>query len=132
MTFDCTVCGAICEMATDGLVYCPNCDVPPEGVHLVMHGCTPSVQHPGLCAECGEPLEYTNVDPRPGKGSGGGETMETVVVTIEGGNVQDVQHPPTVVVEILDFDTGGADEADLCTCPMADAPHWHKSYGGTS
>jgi hypothetical protein len=24
-----------------------------------LHGCTPSEKHPGLCAECGEPLEYT-------------------------------------------------------------------------
>jgi hypothetical protein len=23
-----------------------------------LHGCTPSEKHPGLCAECGEPLEY--------------------------------------------------------------------------
>ena len=52
MAFDCENCGATCERAADGNVYCPNCDSPP------LHGCTPSEKHPGLCAECGEPLVY--------------------------------------------------------------------------
>lgn len=56
----------------------------------------------------------------------------TVVITIEGGLVQDVRHPAHVTVEILDFDTEGADEGDWCICSLADAPHWHSSYGGTN
>jgi hypothetical protein len=53
MAFDCMNCGATCERAEDGNVYCLNCDSPPP-----LHGCTPSEKHPGRCAECGEPLEY--------------------------------------------------------------------------
>ena len=58
------------------------------------------------------------------------EDILKVVITIEGGLVQHVQHPTTVAVEILDFDTEGADEDDLCTCSMTDRPHWHSGYGG--
>jgi hypothetical protein len=56
--------------------------------------------------------------------------MERVVVVIKGGLVTDVKHPASVAVEVLDLDTEGADEEDLCTCSMADHPHWHSGYGG--
>ena len=54
MAFDCMNCGATCERAPDGLVYCLNCDVPPTP----LYGCTPSEKHPGHCSECGEPLVF--------------------------------------------------------------------------
>jgi hypothetical protein len=53
-----------------------------------------------------------------------------VVIVIKGGLVQDVQRPENVPMEILDLDTEGSDQEDLCTCSMADVPHWHSGYGG--
>ena len=58
------------------------------------------------------------------------EDIQKVVITIKGGLVQDVQRPGNVPVEILDLDTEGTDEDDLCGCSMADSPHWHSGYGG--
>ena len=63
MAFDCMNCGATCERAQDGNLYCPNCDLPP----LPLYGCVPSEKYPGRCAECGEPLEFSLNPPIKGE-----------------------------------------------------------------
>jgi hypothetical protein len=39
--------------------------------------------------------------------------VKTVTITLEGGVIQDVQVPPGVRVEVMDFDVEGVDPADL-------------------
>ena len=56
--------------------------------------------------------------------------MKRVVVIIKEGLVQEVFRPKDIVVEIVDLDTEGEDEEDLCKCTMAEVPHWHSGHGG--
>lgn len=53
-----------------------------------------------------------------------------LVIVVKGGLVTDVYRPKKVTVEVLDLDTEGADQDDLCSCSMHDVPHWHSGYGG--
>ena len=53
-----------------------------------------------------------------------------VVVFIEGGVASNVEQPDDVDVHIIDFDTEGAVDRELCTCERAFSPHFHAEYPG--
>ena len=53
-----------------------------------------------------------------------------VIVYIEGGVASNVEHPPDVDVHIIDFDTEGAADGQLCTCERGAEPHIHAEYPG--
>lgn len=56
--------------------------------------------------------------------------QRVVVVFIEGGVASNVEHPDDVDVHIIDFDTEGAVDGELCTCERALSPHFHAEYPG--
>ena len=53
-----------------------------------------------------------------------------VIIHVEGGNVQGVEQPPDVDVHIIDLDTDGVDQEELCTCERGAEPHLHAEYPG--
>ena len=56
--------------------------------------------------------------------------QRVVVVFIEGGVASNVEQPDDVDVHIIDFDTEGAVDGELCTCERAFSPHFHAEYPG--
>ena len=54
--------------------------------------------------------------------------QRVVVVFIEGGVASNVEQPDDVDVHIIDFDTEGAVDGELCTCERAFSPHFHAKY----
>ena len=58
--------------------------------------------------------------------------MERILITLEGGLIQDIQKSEEleVEVEVLDFDTQGSMDEDLCRCEMAKdrEPHFHSAW----
>jgi hypothetical protein len=55
-----------------------------------------------------------------------------VVVRVEGGVAEVVMNTAGVPVVIIDYDTDGVPDEDLCKCNLAgaDAPHIHRQEGG--
>ena len=56
-----------------------------------------------------------------------------VIIHVEGGNVCGVEQPPDVDVHIIDLDTEGVEEGDLCQCGVGSVvnhPHLHAEYPG--
>ena len=51
-----------------------------------------------------------------------------VVVHIQGGLVNDVEKPADIEVHIIDLDTEGQGDEDICTCEMSSKPHLHGEY----
>jgi hypothetical protein len=48
----------VVEDVPDYAVDAEGYEIEEDGGSPPLHGCTPSEKHPGLCAECGEPMEY--------------------------------------------------------------------------
>ena len=56
--------------------------------------------------------------------------MKQIIITVEGGVIQDIQHIPRgTQVKVLDFDTDGAEEDDL-TIVNAKGEKAYVSYWG--
>lgn len=58
---------------------------------------------------------------------------KVVIVHIEGGCVTEVEQPLDIDVHILDLDTEGADDENLCRCEISSVvtgPHFHGEYLG--
>ena len=56
-----------------------------------------------------------------------------VIIHVEFGSVQGVEHPADVDVHIIDLDTDGVDQEELCNCEMGSVvnqAHLHAEYPG--
>ena len=58
--------------------------------------------------------------------------MERILITVEGGLIQDIQKPDELEIEldVLDFDTEGTPDEELCFCEMARSKegHFHSAW----
>ena len=52
---------------------------------------------------------------------------QRVVIEISGGCAEVAEVPIGVDVHILDYDTNGEPDSELCICSLGNMPHFHKS-----